>query len=86
VWQKNKEGDFTSFVDTPKLFEFIDDLRNISENWVFPFESSQDINSIIKQQFPYLFMDALNIKRKVEKQGLNVDDKKYLFAEFTNTN
>jgi len=28
-------------------------------------------------------MDALNIKRKVEKQGLNVDDKKYLFAEFT---
>ena len=77
VWQKNKEGDFTSFVDTPKLFEFIDDLRNISENWVFPFESSQDINSIIKQQFPYLFMDALNIKRKVEKQGLNVDDKKY---------
>jgi hypothetical protein len=77
VWQKNKEGDFTSFVDTPKLFEFVDSLRNTSENWVFPFDNAQDINSTIKQQLPYLFMDALNVKRNVEKKGINIDDSKY---------
>lgn len=77
MWQKNKEGDFASLVDTPKLFEFVDSLRNTSENWVFPFDNAQDINSTIKQQLPYLFMDALNVKRNVEKKGINIDDGKY---------
>ncbi len=59
IWQKNKGSDYSDVVDTPKLFEFIELLRNESGNWVFPFENAQDIISILKTQLAYLFMDSL---------------------------
>lgn len=43
VWEKNKEADYSSVVDTPKLLEFVVSLRHESDNWVFPFENAQDL-------------------------------------------
>ncbi len=39
IWQKNRSGDFSGLVDSSKLFEFVESLRDPKENWVFPFEA-----------------------------------------------
>jgi hypothetical protein len=43
IWQRNPTADFSGVVDSPKLFEFVDSLRDPKEGWVFPFESAQDM-------------------------------------------
>ena len=70
IWQKNRSGDFSGIVDSPKLFEFVDSLRDPNENWVFPFDSAQDIITTLRSQLAYLFMDALTIRAKVLRCGL----------------
>ena len=71
VWEKNKDADFSNIVDTPKLLEFIESLRKEADNWVFAFESSQDIISILKNQLAYLFMDALDLRSRLHAKKLD---------------
>jgi hypothetical protein len=70
IWQKNRSGDFSGIVDSSKLFEFVESLRDPKENWVFPFDSAQDIVETLRMQLAYLFMDALTIRTKVLRCGL----------------
>jgi hypothetical protein len=58
-------------VDSSKLFEFVESLRDPKENWVFPFESAQDITETLRTQLAYLFLDALTIRSKVLRCGLS---------------
>ena len=62
VWKRNKEADFSEVVDNNKLFEFVESLRDTRNNWVFAFESAQDICATLKLQLAYLFMDCLCLK------------------------
>jgi hypothetical protein len=71
IWRKNPSGDFSGFVDSPKLFEFVESLYDPKENWVFPFESAQDIIAILRTQLAYLFMDALTIRAKIVRCSLS---------------
>lgn len=71
VWEKNPSADFSGIVDSPKLFEFVKSLRDPKENWVFPFESAQDVIETLRNQFSYLFKDCLDIRQKVSRAGLN---------------
>lgn len=71
IWKKNAEGDFSELVDSPKLFEFVESLRDPKENWVFPFESAQDIIETLRIQFAYLFMDSLSMRSKILGSGLD---------------
>lgn len=71
IWQKNRSSDFSGIVDSPKLFEFVESLRDPKENWVFPFDSAQDIIGTLRTQLAYLFMDALTIRAKVLRAGLS---------------
>jgi hypothetical protein len=57
-------------LDSPKLFEFVESLRDPKENWVFPFKSAQDIINTLRIQLAYLFKDALDIRAKVLRAGL----------------
>lgn len=59
VWRKNKEANFSEIVDNNKLFEFVETVRATKDNWVFSFETAQDICATLKQQLAYLFMDCL---------------------------
>ncbi|MBD0404938.1 DUF4062 domain-containing protein [Flammeovirga sp. EKP202] len=68
VWQKNKSGDFSSFVDTTKIFEFISDVRDNSKLWTFEFDTAQNIVSVLKTQFSYLFKDSLLLKNKFHSE------------------
>lgn len=70
IWRKNPSSDFSNIVDSPKLFEFIESLRDPKENWVFSFESAQEIIETLRKQFAYLFMDALSLRYKVTCSGL----------------
>lgn len=70
IWRKNPDGDFSGLVDSPKLLEFVESLRDPKESWVFPFESAQDIIETLRVQFAYLFMDSLALRAKVLGSGL----------------
>lgn len=70
VWKANPESDFRSVVDSTKLFEFVSSLRDLAGVWVFPFETAQEITDTLRQQFAYLFMDALQLRTKLKSTGL----------------
>jgi hypothetical protein len=65
VYQKNKTADFSDIVDSSNLFEFVESLSDPNENWVFPFDSAQDITNTLKNQFAFLFAEALILRRKI---------------------
>lgn len=71
VWKKNKSGDFSEFVDTTKIFEFISEIREDSKLWTFEFDTAQDIISVLKTQLSYLFKETLIFRSKFNQE---VDD------------
>lgn len=71
VWKKNKGGDFLEVVDSNRLFEFVESLRDTKDNWVFSFETAQDICETLRQQLSYLFMDCLEIRSRLIPGILN---------------
>lgn len=58
-WRNNPGADFKGIVDTPQLFTFVEQLRGSQEHWVYGFEYANEIKEILREQFAYLFMDAL---------------------------
>lgn len=70
IWKENPSGDFSKAVDTPRLFEFIEYVRNQERVWTFPFEVAQDIVSVLRLQLSYLFHDALRIRNRLNGKGL----------------
>ena len=73
IWRKNKEADYSDIVDSNKLFDFVELLRETKDNWVFSFETAQEICSTLKQQLAYLFMDCLDLRARMNPGIL--DDK-----------
>lgn len=79
-WRNNKEGNFSNIVDNTQIFEFIDDIRNNSKIWTFPFEKAQDIISTLKIQLSYLFKNSLKVRKIFDEDipeffKLNLSDK-----------
>ncbi|MBZ5631621.1 MAG: DUF4062 domain-containing protein [Acidobacteriia bacterium] len=70
IWQANPAGDFTSVVDSPKLFEFVSEIRSGGEEWIFAFDNAQDIISILRTQLAYLFADALVLRTRASVSGV----------------
>ena len=63
VWRDNPDADYSSVVDTPRVFEFIDSFYGTGEVWTFPFIAADDIMRTLRQQFAYLVQDALALRR-----------------------
>jgi hypothetical protein len=68
-WKVNRERDFSSAVDSPKVFEFVTSLDSDGV-WVFPFEGAPEITSTLRKQLAYLFLDSLKIRRRLGVSGL----------------
>ena len=68
VWTANPEVDFSSVVDTPRIFEFIDSFRGSGEVWTFEFATAEDVVSTLRQQFAYLVQDALEVRQTASGQ------------------
>jgi hypothetical protein len=77
LWEKNPTSDYSDYVDNDILFEFIKELKFYNENWVFGYSSSQDIETVIKHQIAYLFMESLLIKQKYDLKKLNLPSDKF---------
>ncbi len=71
VWKKNPQANYEGTVDTPKLFEFVDVLRNSKDHWVFEFEEAQHIMDSLCRQLAYLFMEGLILREKVKDLRLS---------------
>jgi hypothetical protein len=65
IWNKNKNSDFSEFVDSTKIFDFIQSIRETDKKWTFEFETANDIVEILKLQFSMLFKEALETRRKL---------------------
>jgi hypothetical protein len=66
VWKNNPQGDYAAAVDTPKLFEFVETLRDSQNHWVFEFERAQHITNTLRSQLAYLFMEGLILRERVK--------------------
>ena len=51
--EKNPNADFTGVVDSPKLFDFIREVRSQDRVWTFPFELARDIIDVLRMQLAY---------------------------------
>lgn len=69
VWKRNKTGDFSDVVDSVKVFELVEEIREKNKKWCFEFEKAQDIVDTLKVQFSYMFRQSLDhrLKFKIAK-------------------
>jgi len=65
IWKKNPNADYTDFVNTPKLFEFVETLRSSEDHWVFEFDEVIHIIETLRRQLSYLLMDGLALREQV---------------------
>lgn len=72
VWKGNKDGDYSSLVDNPKMFEFISDIYDGSQQWVYTYDSVKDITMTMKHQLALIFSDGLIYKQTVSKPQYSV--------------
>lgn len=75
-WRDNLNGNFQSTVDTPKLFEFVDEFREKDQIWSFGFESAQEIVGTLKSQLGYLFSDCLSLRYRATHQTMTAKVRK----------
>lgn len=71
LWRDNPSMNFSSTVDTPELFSFVDKLMSIDNVWIHEFELANEISERIKNQFSYLFYDSLTIRKKIKSNNLS---------------
>lgn len=58
-------------MDSSKIFEFVDLLRNKDSNWVHEFNTGKDIKNCLKKQLAYLVNDSLYLRRRLNKEGVS---------------
>ena len=69
VWRRNKDADFSHQVDSPNLFEFIDQVGSKDKVWMSSFETAGDIISVLRPQFSYLLKEGLENRSRIKKMG-----------------
>lgn len=72
VWENNPSNDFSKFVDSNKLFDFIKSIKKESK-WIFPFDTAQEIISILRVQFANLMTRGIELVNKTIKQPAFVE-------------
>lgn len=70
IWKENHTMEFKSVVDSPKLFEFVSTLQDSEGVWVYSFERVNDIVQTLRTQLGYLFMNALETRRRFKESHL----------------
>lgn len=63
IWQGNKDIEY-SHVDSTKVFEFVEEVREKDKKWCFQFEKAQDVKSILKLQFSNLLKRTLDKNKR----------------------
>jgi hypothetical protein len=63
VWKKTPDADFSAFVDSPQVFEFISGIT-AAQRWVFTFKRASEISEILRNQLSVFLKDLLQRKRE----------------------
>lgn len=71
VWKDNPNADFSRTVDTPRLFEFVHELRGAAGHWVYGFDEGAEIITTLRQQWALLFTDALTARNRLKAAQLS---------------
>lgn len=77
IWEKNSTADFSGIVDSPKIFEFVDTLRNKDSNWIYEFSSGKDIVNCLRKQMSYLVNDCLCLRQHFHQEKVSAKVLKY---------
>ena len=67
LWRANKDGDFSSVVDSPRIFEFVSGIYDEMHQWVYTYDSVRDITTTLKHQLLGIFVDGLKYKKMTAK-------------------
>lgn len=71
IWKANRErGIDIPGLDSPKLFEFVQQLRDESGRWCFSFESAQQIQQILRDQWSSLIASMLDTRRRTSGRAI----------------
>ena len=70
AWINNPDIDLHEIVDSAKQLEFVHSVISSQEIWVFPFELTDDVLKILRNQLAYLFNDALHLRNRAREHGL----------------
>ena len=74
AWEASPDADYSSVVDTPRVFEFIESFRGGGETRTFEFNTAQDIVNTLRQQFAYLAQDAIELRQMARGQDRLLQD------------
>ena len=74
VWEAAPDADYSSIVDSPRVFEFIESFRGGGETWTFEFSTAQEIVSTLRQQFAYLALNGIELRQMAHGQGHLLED------------
>ncbi|OEE35576.1 DUF4062 domain-containing protein [Vibrio anguillarum] len=77
IWKNNPTADFSSHVENQKVLEFVESVSHFKSNWVYKFDTAQDIKSALLQQIPYLFMDSLDARKKLKDNDIVLSAAQY---------
>src|SRR5947209_4528412 len=58
VWKKTPDADFSAFVDSPHVFEFISGIIT-AQGWIFTFKKASEISEILRNQLSVFLKDLL---------------------------
>ncbi len=67
VWQANPNATFDGIVDSPRLFDFVVQVRSADRVWTFPFDTAQDIIAALRVQFAYQMNRGLTLLRQLDE-------------------
>jgi hypothetical protein len=65
LYKDNPKGNFKSLVDNSNVFDFVNEVRTVNQQWCYDFDHAQDISSNLKIRFSHLFSDALAIRSRM---------------------
>ncbi len=69
-WKLNPDANYSTVVDSVKVFEFVEEIREKNKRWCFEFEKAQDIIPTIKIQCSHLFKSSLDLRLKFKETEL----------------
>lgn len=72
LWRANKDADFSSVVDSPKIFEFIADIYDEAHQWIYTYNGERDIEMTMKSQLALIFSDGLIFKKMLTTPKYNI--------------
>jgi len=60
-WKANKGGDFSSAVDDSRVFDFVEEVRNVHKVWSIEFDLADEVIKALRSQLAYLTLQGARL-------------------------